>query len=238
MKERSAPGAGVLLDGETDWEPEQVDGALAALASGGLVCMKGDIGYGLFGTSEAAIRKAYRLKGRPFTNPCIFIGSMDVFDAVARVDIPAVRQFIEELIGWTTVAVVLPVREDSPQLQRMDPWVYQQSVTENTLALFLRTGPFIEEMVRRSLAEGWVFVGSSANRSSEGNTYRFEELPPEFIQEADFVLDHGIASLENEQRRATTILNFTNWTVKRHGVNSERIVPQFEAMKRLYGPKD
>lgn len=213
------------------WKPSDVDEALSAMAAGGLILVKGDIGYGLFGTSEDAIRKMYRIKGRPYSNPCIFIGSLQVLDRVAVVPHPAIRPWIEELTSWTTCAVVLPARDDSPELAAMDPWVRSQSVTDGSLAVFLRTGPFIDEMVRRALADGTVFVGSSANKSSHGNTFHFADLPREFLSEVDLAVDHGSAVLANDERLATTILNFTNWSVRRRGVNAERIIEGFEALK-------
>ncbi|MGF7235868.1 MAG: L-threonylcarbamoyladenylate synthase [Frankia sp.] len=213
------------------WKPAEVDDALATMAGGGLILVKGDIGYGLFGTSEDAIRKMYRIKGRPYSNPCIFIGSLDVLDAIAEIPHPAIRPWIEQLASWTTCAVVLPARAGSPELAAMDPWVRSQAITNGTLAVFLRTGPYINEMVRRALADGTVFVGSSANKSSHGNTFHFADLHRDFLEEADLVVDHGDAALANDERKATTMLNFTDWSVKRRGVNADRIVEQFEILK-------
>jgi tRNA A37 threonylcarbamoyladenosine synthetase subunit TsaC/SUA5/YrdC len=217
------------------WRPEQVSGALATMAAGGLILVKGDIGYGLFGTSEAAIRKMYRVKGRPYANPCIFIGNLDVLDAVARVGDPSVHDWIKNIAAWTTYAVVLPARDDSPLLDAMDPWVRSRSVTDGTLAVFLRTGPYIEEMVTQALAAGTVFVGSSANKSGDGNTFRFGDLHPDFLAEADLVVDHGDAALANSERKATTIVNLTTWSITRRGVNADEIAAEFALLRKVCG---
>lgn len=219
------------------WKDSEVEDTLRVLRDGGLILVKGDIGYGLFGTSEDAIRRMYEVKGRVYTNPCIFVADLDVLDEVADVPDPRIRRWVADLASWTTCAVVLPARRDSRILAGMDPWVRQQSVTNDTLALFLRTGPFLDVVIRRAFEEGWAFVGSSANRSSEGNRFRPEELPTEFFDAVDLFVDHGVARLENPERMATTIVNLTNWTIKRRGVEWERITKEFEALRDEVGAK-
>ena len=84
----------------------------------------------------------------------------------------------------------------------------------------------------RAFAEGWCFVGSSGNPSSMGNIFRFDEIPEELVRGVDCAIDHGVAPLENPGRKATTILNFTNGTLKREGINGPRIRADFEAFLR------
>lgn len=223
-------------DPERYWSDQDVDGVLDTLTAGGLVLVKGDIGYGLFGTSERAIRRMYEVKGRRFTNPCIFIGNLDVLDEVVELPSPEVRDWIADVTSWTTLAVVGRVRPGSRVLAGMDPWVRSQSVTDGTVAVFLGTGPYIEQLVIRAFAEGWVFVGSSANKSTTGNNFHFGELPPELIEAADYAVNHGRSKLENPGRLATTIVNFANWTIRREGVNAGEIKAEFTALRhRLVG---
>jgi tRNA A37 threonylcarbamoyladenosine synthetase subunit TsaC/SUA5/YrdC len=218
------------------WTAEEVDAAIDTMRRGGLILVKGDIGYGLFGITEQAIAKMYRLKGRQASNPCIFVGNLALMDEIAAIGQPEVREWIAQTAGWTTLAVVLPARTDSPYLRSMDPWVRERSVTRGSLAIFLRTGPYVEQLIARAFGEGWVFVGSSANKSLTGNVFRFEDLPPEIVAGADLAVDHGVASLINPQRRATTIVNFTNWTIRREGVNHEQIRASFERLRKRVAP--
>jgi tRNA A37 threonylcarbamoyladenosine synthetase subunit TsaC/SUA5/YrdC len=219
----------------TYWAEGEVEAAVDTLLSGGLLLAKGDIGYGLFGTSEDAIRRMYALKGRPYSNPCIFIGDLGVLDEVALAADERVRRWVGELAAWTTCAVVLPERPGSAMVAGMDPWVRSQSITDGTLAVFLRCGGYLEQVVARMREAGVAIVGSSANRSSEGNRFRPEELPPEFLAGADLFVEHGDAALANDARKATTIVNLANWSIKRMGVNGERIVADFEALKAEVG---
>lgn len=205
--------------------------ALACLRDGGLLLAKGDIGYGLLGTSEAALRKMYELKGRPESNPCVFAGNWDLLDEIAVVTAEE-RAFLQGVVSYSTCAAVFPARMESPLLQRLDPWVKKHAITNGTLAVFMRCGPFFERLVARALAEDWCFVGSSANPSSMGNIFRFEEMPEYIVRGVDCAIDHGTAPLENPARKATTILNFSNRTIKRDGVNGPRIRADFEAFVR------
>ncbi len=228
---------GKALDIQTRyWTTEEVDAAIETMKRGGLILVKGDIGYGLFGISQSAIAKMYRIKGRQHSNPCIFVGNLELMDEIAVIEQPEVRKWIAEAAQWTTLAVVLPARANSPYLESMDPWVRGRSVTHGSLAIFLRTGPYVEHLIARAFGEGWAFVGSSANKSSTGNVFRFEDLPPEIVQGADLAVNHGVAALINPARRATTIVNFTNWTIRREGVNHEQIRDSFERLKKRVAP--
>jgi len=219
------------FDNAKYWTDTEVDKALDALRKGHLVLLKGDIGYGLFGTSKRAIRKMYEIKNRPFSNPCIVIGNMDVLRDVAVLDSSPIEAWIAEQAAWTTLAVVLPVNPRSRSLGALPPWLYQQTVTRNTIAVFLRTGPYLDIVVERAFDRGMSFVGSSANHSSTGNRFDFTELPQNIVDNVDFLINHGSCKYVNPERKATTILNFTNWSVKRRGVNWEELEPSFLALK-------
>jgi tRNA A37 threonylcarbamoyladenosine synthetase subunit TsaC/SUA5/YrdC len=222
-------------DVERYWKDQVVDEALEHLRRGELVLLKGDIGYGFFGIGEAAIRRMYELKGRPHSNPCIFIANADIMDDIAEIEHPEIRQWIVETMQWTTLAVVLPARSQSRLVETVPAWVRAQSITNGTLALFLRTGPYLDVILRRAHAEGRVFVGTSANLSFQGNVFDYGDLPIKFVRGVGYSLDHGRSMHANDQRRATTIVNFTNWTIKRRGVNVERIEPSFLALKERLG---
>jgi hypothetical protein len=170
----------------------------------------------------------YELKGRPESNPCVFAGNWDVLDEVAVVT-PEERAFLQRVVGYSTCAAVFPARLESQLIQGLDPWVRAHAVTRGTLAVFMRCGGFFERLVSRAWSEGWCFVGSSGNPSSMGNCFRFHEVPESIREGVDCAIDHGTAAYENPARMATTILNFTNGTLKREGVNAARIRADFEA---------
>jgi tRNA A37 threonylcarbamoyladenosine synthetase subunit TsaC/SUA5/YrdC len=210
---------------------EEIANTVAAVADGGLVLVKGDIGYGLLGNSERAIRNMYEAKGRPYSNPCIVIGNMEILEDVALIPNQVIREWIRATAAWTTLAVVLPLNPRSRLIAGLTPWVYERTVTNNTIAIFLNVGPFLEEVIVRASRQDLLIVGSSANPSSQGNIYQFSEIPEHLREVADFSIDHGKSKYANVERKATTIVNFTNWSVKRRGVNWERIEPGFLALQ-------
>ena len=209
------------------WTEEEIVRSLEVIREGGLLIAKGDIGYGFFCNSEAAIRKMYSLKGRQFSNPCIVIANFKVLSEVAEFPHPKIFDWIKKTISWSTVAVVLPVRKDSVLLNKLPEFVYKQTVTNSTIAVFLRTGSFLEELIERAYNDGIIFVGTSANLSSKGNIFDFRDLPLEFLEGADWYINHGKSLYENKERLATTIVNFTDWSIKRRGVNYEIIEKEF-----------
>ena len=209
---------------------QEVQDALAAFRHGDLCLLQGDIGYGLLGNSEGAIRKMYAAKGRSFSNPCIVISNMAILRDIASFPSRDIEHWVEQVSADSTLAVVLPVNPLSRLLPTLPSWVHGQVVTNGTIAAFLNVGPFLEEVIECARKQGMMIAGSSANPSSQGNIYEFAELPPQIVAAADFSIDHGRSRYANPDRKATTIINFTNWTVKRHGVNAELIVPSFHRL--------
>lgn len=222
----------ITIEGVSTADNQQdVELALDALARGDLTLLKGDIGYGLLGSSERAIRKMYEAKGRSLSNPCIVIGNLEILKDVARIPDERIGAWIEQTMRYTTLATVLPVNPDSRLLKSLSPWLYGQVVTNATIAIFLNVGPFLEKVIAQGTKRELIVVGSSANPSSHGNIYSFDEIPKALRDAADFRIDHGRCKYENDARKATTIVNFTNWSVKRRGVNWEQIEPSFLALK-------
>lgn len=224
------------LDDSGYFTDREVSESLDAFQRGDLCLLKGDIGYGLLGNSEAAIRKMYAAKGRPYSNPCIVIGNPGILREVARFPEPQIERWIAQTAVRTTLAVVLPVNPASRLLATLPAWVHGQVVTNGTIAAFLNVGPFLEEVIERARRQQMLIVGSSANPSSQGNIYDFAELPQQIVAAADFRVDHGRCLHANPERKATTIVNFTNWSIKRRGVNAELIEPGFLRLKEQLAP--
>jgi tRNA A37 threonylcarbamoyladenosine synthetase subunit TsaC/SUA5/YrdC len=212
---------------------QQIEDSVAAIERGDLVLLKGDIGYGLFSASERGLRKMYAAKGRPYGNPCIVVATLDILDDIALVHDARIGQWIAQMAVRTTLAVVLPVRPDSRLLSALPPWVYGQTVTNGSVAAFLNPGTFLERVIGRAARKGLPLVGSSANPSAQGNIYDYSELPASIADAAEFSIPHGRSKHANPRRLATTMVNFTNWTVKRRGVNAEMIVPSFLQLQEI-----
>src|SRR5262249_7407664 len=147
----------------------QASQAYDVLRQGGLILIKGDIGYGLLGHSEESIRRMFRLKGRPQSNPAIVIGSFRVFLAIVTPPPPSIQDWLRNVSLETTLAAVYWLNSESPFWLGLPPSVRRQSSKDNKVAVFLNTGHFAECLVAKAAEDNFLIVGSSANLSSQGN---------------------------------------------------------------------
>ncbi|GGB39770.1 hypothetical protein GCM10011505_21650 [Tistrella bauzanensis] len=210
------PDDEIIDDGE-------VEHVLDVIRGGGLTLLKANIGYGLIGHTERSIRRMYEVKGRPLTNPCITIGNLEVLrDLVIPLD-PRLLDWIAEVSEMTTLAVINRLNPDSRLFNRLTPHVRRQCSENGTVATFIRTGAFVDKLVEKGLAEDLLLVGSSGNISSTGNRYTFADVQPPVLEGVDFWHEKGDAKYRNDQKLATSIVNLTNFTFRRKGVNHEYI---------------
>jgi tRNA A37 threonylcarbamoyladenosine synthetase subunit TsaC/SUA5/YrdC len=207
--------------------------AIDAIENGGLALIKAHIGYGLLGNSESSIKKMYNIKGRPYSNPCIIPANLELASQIAEIS-KTTMSWLEEITQKTTLAVVFKIKEDAVFLKGLDPWVREQATVNNTVALFLNTGDYIEDMVEIAMKKNMLLIGSSGNLSGHGNQYEVESVGDEIVNQADFFYDGGECIYKNDKRMATTIINNSNKTVRRRGVNSESIISSYE---RYHGIK-
>ncbi len=222
---------GTMVGTVSDWTKDEVEQAVAALRDGGLILVKGDVGYGLLGSSEAALRRLYRLKERAGTKPCGIMGTLEVLDAIAGPLDDRLRTWLGEISAKFPCAGILNVRDRSTVLTSLSPWVQEHVVQEGSVAVFLGRGQYIEAIIRRVLDDGLLVIGSSANVSGTGNCFSLRELPPSFLRAVDFYVDHGDARYANPDRVGTTMLDFEAWRVHRRGVNWQEIERSMELLK-------
>ncbi len=215
-----------------DVDLHQVAMAYDMIAQGGLILVKGDIGYGLIGNSEDSVRRMYALKGRPIWNRCIIVGNLNVLQDVGQISDKRIYDWLHRLLKWTTVAVSTRVNPESRLLKTVTGWVHGQLLREGTVAVFLRTGAFLEKLVERAASECLLLIGTSANRAFQGNNYRFEDVPKEIVNGVDLFFEHGTARYANSEKLATTIVDLTNFSIRRRGVNAERITLELEHLAK------
>ncbi|MBD1583641.1 Sua5/YciO/YrdC/YwlC family protein [Pseudoalteromonas sp. S16_S37] len=207
--------------------------AVDSISQGGLALIKANIGYGLLGNTESSIKKMYRIKGRPYSNPCIIPANLELASEIAVIS-DTTMSWLEEITKKTTLAVVFKLKEDAKYIDKLDPWVKNQATVNNTVALFLNTGNYIEDMIKIAIKKDMLLVGSSGNMSGHGNQYDIRTVGDDIVNEADFFYDGGECIYKNDQKMATTIINDSNKTIRRRGVNSESIIESYE---RYHGIK-
>lgn len=202
---------------------KEVERAYQVVRDGGLALIKADIGYGLVGHSEESIRKMYEIKGRPATNPAITIGSPEALEDMVILKDPRLMDWIKDISQHTTLAIINEINPQSKLIASLPQYVHDQATKDGTVATFLNTGEFIEEMVKMGIRDDFLLVGTSGNVSSKGNNYNLADVQDQILSGVDYYHDLGTSKYQNDQKLATTIVNLTNFTFKRHGVNHELI---------------
>ena len=214
---------------------DEVERIYQALRAGGLALVPTDVGYGLVGLEESAVRRIYELKGRPSTKPCVAVGNMDILSRVARPLAPGVGAWIADTTRRTPLAVIAPLEETAALVTAMSPYVAQQATHAGTIALFFSAGRVVERLAERALADGRLVIGSSANTSGTGNNATLEEVPVAMRDGVDLVIDHGPAWYRNDAKLASTILDLATGRFLRQGVNYDRIAMAWELRERATG---
>jgi tRNA A37 threonylcarbamoyladenosine synthetase subunit TsaC/SUA5/YrdC len=220
----------VTCKSETPFTQKEIDDAYAVLDRSGLILFKLDIGYGFAGRSEESLRRMYELKGRPESNPCVVPGNMEVLQELCPGIDPAILDWLRLQIPWTTFSVIGNLNAESPIWLSLPEFVRKQCSKNGSVAVFLNAGEFLEALLARSLMDGKLFAGSSANLSGQGNVYRPEMLAPSLIAGVDLFIDHGVARYENPDRMATTMIDLRTCQITRRGVNYAQLA---ESLARL-----
>jgi tRNA A37 threonylcarbamoyladenosine synthetase subunit TsaC/SUA5/YrdC len=211
---------------------DEADKAFETIRAGGLALVPADIGYGFLGHSRASIERMYALKGRPDDNPCISVGDVELVASLALLPDRALIGWLDEIAVETTLAVVVRVDTQHAMVRGLDPWVFARASSGGTIAIFLNPGEFVVRMVERARAAEMLLIGSSGNFSGQGNNFRFHEVPESIRNGVDYSLDAGCMRHENRERMATTIVNLTNFTLRRLGVGHQAIVASYERFAR------
>lgn len=204
---RIAPGAGA----ETSMT-HAVEAAAETLKLGGVILCPTDTIYGLscLAGREEAIRRIYRIKGRPETRPALVLaGSIELATAlVTGVPPPASRLMERFWPGPLTIVL------------RAAPGV-SALLTAGTGTIGIRL-PADEFCRRLGLRCGEPILSTSANRSGTPPAAGLEELAREFEGEVDLVVDAG------ERRSApSTLVDLTGGTpviVREGAIPGERVL--------------
>lgn len=234
-RERSGPASPRAVasgDGQAvPYTQREVEEAYAVLDRSGLILIKLDIGYGFAGRSEESFRRMYELKGRPESNPCVVPGSIAVLQELCPGIAPAILDWLRAQMQWTTLSVIGDLDGDSKLWLSLPEYVRKQCSKNGSVAVFLNAGAFLEALLERSLGDGKLFAGSSANLSGQGNVYRPELLAPSLIAGADLFIDHGVARYDNPERMATTMIDLRTCQVTRRGVNYTQLVESLAGLR-------
>ena len=193
------------------------------IIDGGVAILQGDVGYGMLTATADAARKSFEVKMRARLKRSGIFGSRE-FRHEAKILHPAKHDMIDAItIDFDLpLGVIAPVRPDHPIIESIDPETFRASSVDGTMAMLHNNGALSVEMARLSLEAGVAFLGSSANLTGTGVKFRVQDIQPEVIDEADLVVDYGLAKYHMYQR-SSTMINFATMQVIRIGCAYEVI---------------
>jgi tRNA A37 threonylcarbamoyladenosine synthetase subunit TsaC/SUA5/YrdC len=199
---------------------------------GGVAILQGDVGYGLLTATPTAARKTIDVKGRAAHKRHGMLGCAD-FRHEAQILDPVKHDMIDAItIDYDLpLGVIAPVRPGHPVIESIEPQTFRASSVEGTMAMLHNNGALSDELARLSLQEGVAFLGSSANLSGTGVKFRVQDIQPEVIEQADLVVDYGLAKYHHYQR-SSTMINFGTMQVVRIGCGYELIS---DILQRYFG---
>lgn len=164
-----------------DPEPEAISRAASAIAAGGVVIFptRGLYGLGADAFNPDAVRRIFRIKGRPPNKPLlVLISNPADLHRLAAATSPAMRHLMH--CFWPGgVTFVMPAREG-----------LAAELTGGSQKIGVRqtAHPVAGALVQ---AVGSPMTGTSANISGAGGCARVSEIDPTVIDAVDLVLDCG-----------------------------------------------
>ncbi|KKK24951.1 hypothetical protein P175DRAFT_0431016 [Aspergillus ochraceoroseus IBT 24754] len=183
---------------------------LDTLQAGGIAIIPSSVGYGIIGSTPAALQRIFTAKRRTPDKKHAMIGNYELHKSIHI--LPPGRQALVQVLAVTQdlpLGVVAPYDFTHALLRTLDPQTISQSTdTEaNTLAMLVNGGPFQEELTRLASAAGTPVFGSSANLSGRGTKTRVEEIERDVLRVADVVLDYGLR-VHHAPRASSTMIDF------------------------------
>jgi len=161
---------------------EQLSTAVSILREGGVVAYPTDTVYGLGAaiSHEEAVKRVYRIKGRPLTRPLsLLVADLDSLTRVARELTVVARRLAEKMLPG---GLTLVVRRSS----EIPPWVTSGG---DTVAVRIPDHPVTLELIRRL---GQPLIGTSANLSGRPSIRDVEGVRIQLGNLVDFILDGGV----------------------------------------------
>ncbi len=191
---------------------------------GGVAIVHLDVGYAVLGHSRKSVERIYEAKRRSYSKPTGLVGNFMLHETLhvlgdrERAMIRAIT--VEHDLP---LAVIAPYRRDHPLLKTLDPFVLRNAVKDGTVNILLNAGELRNHVADIAVGHGALFVGSSANVSSRGIRYQIEDVDPELRTIADIEIDYGPSAYRNAAGKSSTMIDFSNYRVRRAGACFDEI---------------
>ena len=233
MAEAQAGGRSKASEPGSDTVAADARRVFDCVRGGGIAIIHLDVAYAVIAHTPDSVRKFYEAKNRSYSKPTGIVANHRAHEELHVLD-DLQRRMVRTITQdhGLPLAVIAPYRKDHPLLRGMDGFVFSQAVKGDTLNILLNAGRLRTLIADLAIAEGLVFVGTSANTSLAGSRYRIEDIEPEVRGIADIVIDYGPSKYANPHGLSSTMIDFTTYRVQRAGVCFEEIAA---VMKNDFG---
>ena len=197
---------------------EDVEAVFNVIAGGGVAIVPLDVAYAIIGYKEEAIKKIFAAKKRSFNKPSGMFACMDHSLALHHLG-KREREIQHALVNEYDLpfSVVAPFNPSHSALSNVDTYVVETSSKAGTLDMLLNAGRFHNALSQLCFKREKPAFGSSANISLTGSKFKVSDIEPELIEIADIVIDHGTSKYANVEGVSSTIIDFSDFNVIRHG---------------------
>ena len=189
---------------------KEIERAIKVLKNGGIVIFPTDtaIGIGCRIDNSNAVKRLFKIRRRPENKPILAL--VDSVEMAQNYLLPIPKNVQDELIKlyWPgKLTIILKCDKDKV------PFPVRGG--GNTLGVRFPNNKILLDLIS---GVGVPIVAPSANFNSEKTPFRFEDLNPELVKQADYVLN-GIVGLE---KNVSTIIDcsVTPWKIIRRGAIS------------------
>jgi tRNA A37 threonylcarbamoyladenosine synthetase subunit TsaC/SUA5/YrdC len=199
-----------------------------ALASSGVGIVPLDVAYAMVATTPGGIQRIFDAKRRSYEKPSGMFGNWRLSREIHLME-DRKHEMVRGLVEQENIpfSVVAPFRADHPLLAGVDPFVMKNSSKGGTLDMLLNAGQFHEAIADGAVERGAAVFGSSANLSLTGSKYRYQDIQPAIREAAAVHFDYGQSKYAHKDGLASTIIDFTSFSVIRVGHCFERLTRAF-----------
>ncbi|CAK7216533.1 hypothetical protein SCUCBS95973_002834 [Sporothrix curviconia] len=203
------------------------------LRSGGLALVPTEVGYTLMASSAEAVQRSFAAKQRRPGHTQGVMGTLSLHRTLHILPERTLRmiQVLHEDMDLS-FGVVAPFRADHPALQHLSAATLANATKNGTLGIYLGGSALLRELGRINDEAGQVMLGSSANITGTGQSFRLEDVDVQIQDAADVIVDYGLQRYHVYGGRASTIIDFENLKVLRVGSSYELLR---ERLRKYWG---
>ena len=185
----------------------KIEKAIEILKNGGIVIFPTDTAFGIGCRidDENAVKKLFKIRKRPFSKATpVLVDSLEMSQRyLLPIDKEVINKLIKQYWPGALTLILQCIKVKVPKLVRGGG---------NTLGVRMPNHPIALSLIKNL---GVPLLGPSANFSSEKTPFSFDDLNPELIKVADYVLNGE----EGAEKNVSTIIDcsVTPWKVLRQG---------------------